>query len=266
MTQTQVFATIEVEVADRVATVWLNRPDKRNALNLQLLHDLNDALRTLDADQDVRAIVVAGRGATFCAGVDLSEGRREFDRDLETVHETRAWELDTPIIGAIHGAAIGVGLTLPMQWDMRIVAEDAKLSFAFVRLGLIPEAGIHWFLPRIVGIGIAAELLLTGRRFSGEEAARIGLANRAVPADQVVAEALGIARDIADNVSPLSASVVKRLLREFGAQGRPEDAVARENALLGWLGGMPDAREGVTAAWEKRAPAWTSRKDEKVPN
>lgn len=263
--RTSTYETIEVSVTDRVCRVMFNRPEKRNALNLTLLQELNAALRAADADEDVRAIVVGGNGASFCSGVDLTEGRTNFDRDLETEHETHAWELHTPIIGAIHGAAIGVGLTLPLQWDIRVIAEDAVLSFAFARLGLIPEAGAHWFLPRLIGASLAADLLLTGRRFSGQDAYRMGLASRAVPADQVLSQAMEIANDIATNVSPLSAAVVKRLLWEFADLGDPAVALAKENRLLEWLGRMPDLQAGVAAAMEKRAPEWKSSKHENPP-
>lgn len=262
---TNTYETIEISVSDRVCRVMFNRPEKRNALNLTLLHELNAALREADADEDIRAIVVGGNGASFCSGVDLTEGRTNFDRDLETEHEVHAWELHTPIIGAIHGAAIGVGLTLPLQWDIRVIAEDAVLSFAFARLGLIPEAGAHWFLPRLIGASQAADLLLTGRRFSGQDAYRMGLASRTVPADQVLVQAMDIANDIATNVSPLSAAVVKRLLWEFADLGDPAVALARENQLLEWIGRMPDLHAGVAAAMEKRAPEWKSSKHEKPP-
>jgi enoyl-CoA hydratase/carnithine racemase len=259
------YEAIEVSVADRVCRIMFNRPEKRNALNLTLLHELNTALRRADADDDIRAIVVAGNGPTFCSGVDLTEGRTNFDRDLNTEFEIHAWELHTPIIGAIHGAAIGVGLTLPLQWDIRVIAEDAVLSFAFARLGLIPEAGAHWFLPRLIGASQAADLLLTGRRFSGQDAYRMGLASRAVPADQVLSQAMEIATDIATNVSPLSAAIVKRLLWEFADSGDPAAALAKENRLLVWLASNPDMLAGVAAAMEKRAPEWKSSKHEKLP-
>jgi enoyl-CoA hydratase/carnithine racemase len=259
------YETLEVSISDRVCTVMFNRPQKGNALNLTLLHELNAALRAADADEDVRAIVVGGNGKNFCSGVDLTEGRTNFDRDVETEHEIHAWELHTPIIGAIHGAAIGVGLTLPLQWDIRVVAENAVLSFAFARLGLIPEAGAHWFLPRLIGASQAADLLLTGRRFSGQDAFRMGLASRAVPADQVISQAMEIANDIATNVSPLSAAIVKRLLWEFADLGDPRIALAKENRLLEWLATMPDLHAGVAAAMEKRAPEWKSSKHEKPP-
>jgi enoyl-CoA hydratase/carnithine racemase len=156
------YETLIVTVEAGVGQILLNRPEQRNALNHTLLDELNAALVALDADEDVRAIVVSGAGRVFCSGLDVSDPKIRVNRDIDEATEVRAWELDTPIVGALNGAAIGVGLTLPLQWDIRIAAEDAPLSFAFSRLGLIPEAGSHWFLPRLVGSSIAAELLLTG--------------------------------------------------------------------------------------------------------
>lgn len=259
------YETLIVTSEDGVGQILLNRPEQRNALSLTLLDELNHALVTLDAAEDVRAIVVSGVGKAFCAGVDLVDPPASFNRDIDESSEVKAWRLATPIIGALNGAAIGVGLTLPLQWDIRLAAEDAPLAFAFTRLGLIPEAGAHWFLPRLVGQSRAAELLLTGRRFTGAEAAQWGLVSQALPADQVLPAALVIARDIADNVSPLAASVVKKLLNEFADLGAPDAAVARENALLGWIGGEPDVAEGVSAMRERRAPVWKTSKHTPIP-
>lgn len=259
------YETLLVTAEDGIGQILLNRPRQRNALNITLLDELFAAFRELDADEDVRAIVVSGVGDVFCAGVDLAQPPSSFDRDIDESKETRAWELDTPIIGALNGAAIGVGITLPLQWDIRIVAEDAPISFAFARLGLIPEAGCHWFLPRLVGLSTATELLLTGRRFTGAEAAAMGLATRAVPRDEVLATATAIAKDIAQNVSPLSVSTVKQLLREFGGNGTATDALVRENELLAWISAQPDVIEGVTAMKERRAPEWRSSKHTPIP-
>jgi enoyl-CoA hydratase/carnithine racemase len=239
---------------DGIGLILLNRPEQRNALSLTLLDELNHALTTLDAAEEVRVIVVSGSGKAFCAGVDLVDPPPSFNRSIEEDTEVRAWRLNTPIIGALNGAAIGVGLTLPLQWDIRLAAEDAPLAFAFTRLGLIPEAGAHWFLPRLVGSSRAAELLLTGRRFTGRDAAEWGLVSRALPADQVLPAALELARDIADNVSPLAAAVVKQLLGEFA--GLP---------ALGWIGDQPDVAEGVAAMREQRAPQWKTSKHTPIP-
>lgn len=259
------YQTLIVTSEGGIGQILLNRPEQRNALSLTLLDELNHALTTLDAAEDVRAIVVSGVGKAFCAGVDLVDPPASFNRTIDDATETRAWRLDTPIIGALNGAAIGVGLTLPLQWDIRLAAQDAPLAFAFTRLGLIPEAGAHWFLPRLIGASRAAELLLTGRRFTGRDAAEWGLVSRALPADQVLPAALELARDIADNVSPLAASVVKRLLGEFAGLPAPDAAVARENDLLGWIGGQPDVAEGVSALRERRTPAWKTSKHTPIP-
>src|SRR5215472_10865061 len=225
---TTAFETILVERRGGVGLVTLNRPDHRNAYTPQMGAELRDAFAELEADDAVRAIVVTGAGRYFCAGADMARGGSTFDRrtddeqrrrDRERVARgPRPWEMRTPIIAAINGSAVGVGLTLPMQWDVRIVARDARLGFVFNRRGVIPEANSTWIVPRLIGVSLAMELLLTGRLFSGEEAAAIGLASRAVEASEVLPTAMAMARDIAENVAPLSAAVTKRLVYRFLAE------------------------------------------------
>jgi enoyl-CoA hydratase/carnithine racemase len=180
MAEAAQYETLLVEHDDvGVATVTLNRPDKLNAFDLTLDREFFEAMHRLDADEDVRVIVVTGAGKAFCAGVDLSQGN-PFDKDAHAAHDEslgtssdtidrRAglWRLPTPIIGAVNGAAVGAGLTLTTLFDLNVVAEDAKLGFVFTRRGILPDASIHWLLPRLVGIQRALELLMTGRMFSG---------------------------------------------------------------------------------------------------
>jgi enoyl-CoA hydratase/carnithine racemase len=219
--------------------------------------------------------VVTGAGRYFCAGADLGRGGGTFDRrtddgqrarDRERVEEgPRPWEMRTPIIAAINGAAVGVGLTLPMQWDIRIVAAEAKLGFVFNRRGVVPEANSTWIVPRLIGVSMAMELLLTGRIFSGEEAAAMGLASRAVAAEEVLPAALDMARDIAEHVAPLSAAITKRLVYRFLAEPDRGAAQALESRAFRWLGQQADAREGVTAFLEKRPPDWKLGKRAELP-
>ncbi len=266
MMTTTVHETILVERQDGVGLITLNRPERRNAYTPRMGAELRDAFTELEADDEVRAIVVTGAGRYFCAGADLSRGGDTFDRraddgqrtrDRERVGEgPRAWEMRTPIIAAINGSAVGVGITLPMQWDIRVVARDAKLGFVFNRRGVIPEANSLWIVPRLAGVSRAMELLLTGRIFSGEEAVAMGLAGQAVEADQVLPTAMAIARDIAENVAPLSAAVTKRLVYQFLAEPDRNAAQALEGRAFWWMGQQADAHEGVTAFIEKRAPNW----------
>jgi enoyl-CoA hydratase/carnithine racemase len=251
-----VHRNLVVTVADGICHVLLNRPERQNAFSLDLLDELWGALREADEDPAVRVVVVSAAGRVFCSGLSADDEVSERD----TTHDVHPWRLRTPIIGAINGSAIGVGLTLPLQWDIRIVAEDAKLAFPFVRLGLVPEAASTWLLPRMSGSSAALELLLTGRRFTGAEAVGLGIASRAVPADEVLTVAMEIARDIAANTAPAAVALTKALVWEGLGEPDPVAAVARENAALGLVGGQPDAREGVTAVFERRAPQWSGGK------
>ena len=160
-----------------------------------------------------------------------------------------------PVVAAINGHAIGVGLTLAMQCDLRIVAREAKLAFAFVRRGIIPELGSHAILPRVVGFSRAADLLLTGRTFRGEEAAALGVASEALPAEDVVPRAREWARDVAANAAPVSVAIAKRLLWESVTE-TPAETMAKEKPLLAWIGKQPDAAEGVRSFLERRPPEW----------
>jgi len=170
-----------------------------------------------------------------------------------------------PVIAAINGHAVGVGITYPMLCDIRIVSETAKIQYAMVRRGVIPELGSHALLPRVIGFAKAAELMLTGRQFLGAEAVELGLASRAVPAEQVLAVAMEMARDIAVNVAPVSAALAKKLMWE-GLNTSVDTMLALESSLLPELAAMPDSGEGVRAFFEKREPQWQGRVSSDVPN
>src|SRR5437660_4134974 len=199
---TTAYETILLERRGGVAVVTLNRPERRNAYTPRMGAELHAAFAELDADDAVRAIVVTGAGRDFCVGADLERGGGTFSR-TENFEDPRwpagtpqgPWDMATPVIAAINGSAVGVGLTLPMQWDIRIAAADAKLGFVFNRRGVIPEANSTWIVPRLVGVSRAMELLLTGRLFTGEEAAAIGLVSRAVERERVLPVALEIAEE-----------------------------------------------------------------------
>ena len=270
------YETMLVDVDGGVATVTLNRPEQRNAINLTMQQELHDAIWGLDADESVRAIVVTGAGKAFCSGIDMTEGgfgsdfQAEHDRELgvtsETVWKSVAfWELATPVLGAINGAAVGAGLTLPLLFDCCFVADDARLQFMFTRLGVAPDANSTWLVPRMIGMPRALELMLSGRPFTGAEAASIGLCARAVGVDEVLGATQELARDIAENTAPLAVAVTKRLVHEFAHVDERPDAMTRETKLIWWLGSRPDAMEGPMARLEKRAPHWTDEKHTPVP-
>src|SRR3954468_7353749 len=237
------YETVLYEVADGVATVTLNRPDKLNAWTTRLGAELGDAMATADEDDDVRAVVVTGAGRAFCAGADLSGGGFGGGETVK-LREMWPYQVRKPVIAALNGHAVGVGLTYPMQCDIRYVAEDAKLAFAFVRRGAIPELAAHAIVPRVAGFSVAAELLLSGKTFSGREAADLGIASKALPKDEVLPAALALARDIAVNTAPVSVAVTKRLLWESIDRSVPE-TMRVENPLFAALTRLPDSREGV---------------------
>ncbi|MFI7530297.1 enoyl-CoA hydratase-related protein [Nocardia salmonicida] len=253
---------ISVERSGGVATVWLDRPDRGNGFTSAMQVELHRQLADLDRDEEVRAIVVTGRGRFFSTGADMEPGGSNFAFDEEQTNaarrmmaaRARPWQLRTPIIGALNGAAVGLGLTFALQWDIRIVNESAKYGFVFARRGLIPEQNSLWLLPRLVGAGAAVELLLTGRLFRGEEAARIGLATRALPGDQVLPAALELADEIATECSPAAVGLTKQLLYQMLAEPDREAAFHREWETFRWAGRQPDSAEGVAAFLEKRAP------------
>jgi enoyl-CoA hydratase/carnithine racemase len=269
------YEQIVVERDGPVVLVWLNRPERQNAWTWTMSREMNDAFAAADADDDVRAIVVTGKGKQFCAGADLGSGGETFsgrgtsagtrDDRQDALRYKPVQRLNTPVIGAINGGCVGAGLTMPLAWDIRIAAEDAKMGFVFNRRGIMPDADLIWWVPRLIGFSRAADLLLTGRIFTGAEAAEWGLVSRAVPREQVVDTALEMARDIATNVAPVSAAITKRLLHRFIVETDRRGALALQSKFFNWTGRQADAKEGVTAFLERRDPAWTLSKNDNFP-
>jgi enoyl-CoA hydratase/carnithine racemase len=264
---------IRLEVAEQVATLTLNRPEHLNAFTGRMGIEWGDALARCDADDAVRAVVITGAGRAFCAGADLSRGKDAFGSEPRAERPERPrpereplqpWQVRKPVVAAINGHAIGVGLTLPMQCDVRFVAEDAKLAFAFVRRGVIPELASHVIVSRVAGLSRAADLLLSGRTFSGREAAELGLASRALPAAEVLPAARAWAREIALHTAPASVALSKRLLWE-GVTDSVSAMLRKEEALFGWVRRQPDAIEGVVSFVEKRPPSWKLRPSTDLP-
>ena len=256
------YTDIRYEVTDRIAIVTLDRPDVLNAFSGQMGRELEDAMRRSDGDEDVRVVVITGAGRAFCSGADFSNGPAVFgapsDKSTFSADPLRLhpWQVRKPVIAAINGHAIGLGLTIALQCDMRIVAREAKLGIVQNRRGVMPDAHSHWTLPRIVGHARAAEILLTGKNFSGVDAERWGLANEALDAPDVLPRALEIARDIAVNVAPVSVAISKRLLWRDPPPTR-EEVLDLETRLHLHVMGAPDAREGVMAFLERRDPQWS---------
>ena len=210
---------ITVERHGTTGVIWLDRPERGNAFTSAMQTELHRELQNLDDDEAVRAIVVTGRGRHFSTGADMEPGGANFAFDderhlaarTEMAVRPRPWRMRTPIIGALNGSAVGIGLTFPVQWDIRIVNETAKYGFVFTRRGLIPEQNSLWLLPRLVGFARAVDLLLTGRIFSGADAVEFGLATEALPGEEVLGRALEIAADIGATTAPAAVGVTKRL-------------------------------------------------------
>lgn len=241
-----------------VAVLTLNRPAQRNAFSGPMGRDLEHAYRHCDGDDAVRAVVLTGAGDAFCVGADMAAGADTFASQDSADFSAAAvgfpaFRVRKPVIAAVNGHAVGLGLTLALQCDLRIMARDAKYGVLQVRRGVMPDAYAHFTLPRIVGLSRAADILLTGRTFEGEEAYALGVASRVLAAGEVLPAALEIARDIAENTAPLSVAVTKRLLWESPSLG-PDDVERKETALHHHLMGKPDAIEGAVAYLERRPP------------
>src|SRR5262245_33867927 len=250
---------IRYEVAERVATMTLARPERRNAWTRRMGHEVRSALAAAAADDGVRAIVVTGAGNDFCVGADLSGDGAVFAEQAaaeaagEARRSLRAWEIGKPIIGALNGTAAGIGATLPLQWDIRLAGERTRLGFVFVRRGLVPEAASTWILPRLVGMSRAAELLLTGRMLGAQEALAWGLVSRVVPDTELLGVAHELAREIAAGTAPLAVAMTKRLLWRAAGEADPARAEALEARVFAWAKQSPEAREGLRAFAEKHA-------------
>jgi enoyl-CoA hydratase/carnithine racemase len=254
------YQDIRLSISDGVAVIELHRPDQLNAYSGRMGVELGEAYRRCDGDDSVRAVVVTGAGKAFCAGADMSAGEDTFAKQDQGTFSAAgvdppAWEVRKPVIAAMNGHAVGIGLTLALQCDMRLAADEGQYGVLQVRRGIMPDGYSHWTLPRLVGTGWAAYILLTGRRVNGKEAAAMGLAMRSLPAAEVLPAALEIARDIARNTAPLSVAIAKRLMWESLLLS-PAEVGRRETELHHHLMGRPDAIEGVMAWLERRAPQW----------
>jgi enoyl-CoA hydratase/carnithine racemase len=255
------YTDILFECHEGVAIITLNRAEHLNTFTGAMGEDLAAAYRACDSDDAVRAVIVTGAGRAFCAGADLGQGAETFAQQDEGSFSAAAiavpaWQVRKPVIAAVNGHAIGLGLTLALQCDIRILAREGKYSVIQVRRGVMPDAYSHWTLPRIAGLARAADILLTGRTFRGDEALELGVASRVVSAGAVMPTALEVARDIAENTAPLSVAVTKRLLWEsFGLSA--DEVERRETRLHHHLMGKPDAMEGPVAYLERRPARWT---------
>ncbi|MGI9052242.1 MAG: crotonase/enoyl-CoA hydratase family protein [Ilumatobacteraceae bacterium] len=274
------FTQIIYEVDGPAAVITLNRPEQLNAFTGTMLQELLAAFDQAEADDGVRAIIVTGAGRAYCAGADLSAGGDTFDvdtrgapsgsngrapRDGGGILVLRIFDCTKPVIGAINGSAVGVGISMTLPMDIRLLADNAKVGFVFTGRGIAPDGAASWFLPRVVGINQALEWVLTARVFKAEEALAGGLVRSIHPAGEVLSMAKALAAEIATNAAPVSASVSRGLLWRMLGESHPMAAHRADSEAIYDLGGKPDAREGVTAFLEKRAPSWSLSPTKDLP-
>jgi len=283
------YTTLDYAVADRVLTLTLNRPERLNAFTVTMADELEHAFRRASDDDEVGAIIVTGAGRAFCAGMDLAATGNVFGLD-ETLRPTLAdlrdrlqdpailrgvrdtggrvvlaiYECMKPVIGAINGAAVGIGATMTLPMDVRLAAEGARIGFVFGRLGIVPEACSSWFLPRLVGIPQALEWIYTAEPFDAAEGVRAGLLKAAVPADRLLEEARKLAHRFIDNRSPVAVALARQMIYRNVAASHPLEA-HRVDSLAMWHLSQGDGAEGVRAFLEKRTPQFKSRVSTDLP-
>ena len=277
--------TTRYDVEDGVATITLHRPDRLNAYNGQMRIELGLLFDETDGDDAVRAVIVTGAGRAFCAGADLSSGGDTFDRDapqhqpyLEKLrtkdgvyrdgggtNTLRIYQSLKPVIGAINGAAVGIGATMQLPMDIRIASTAARFGFVFVRRGITMEAASSWFLPRLVGMQTALEWCMTGRVFGADEALQRGLVRSLHPPDELLPAARALAREIADAAAPVSVALTRQMLWRLSAAPHPMAAHRVDSRSIQSRGQSRDVREGVSAFLEKRPAVFRDRVSTDMP-
>ncbi len=271
------FQHIKYEVDGRIALITLNRPDNLNAWTIIMMNELIQALDMADHDDGVRAVIVTGAGRAFCAGADLSAGRFSEDQEnggKKTVHRDTAgqatlkmFDLKKPIIAAINGPAVGVGITMTLAMDVRIASDDiSKMGFVFNRRGILPEGCSTYFLPRIVGISLASELVLTGRSFNSQEALEMGIVSRIVAPEKLMETARGVADEIANNTSAISTALARQMLWKGLGADHPMTMHILESKGLDYMFTSEDCTEGVMSFLEKRPAEFIMKPSQGMPD
>ncbi|MEE3068183.1 MAG: crotonase/enoyl-CoA hydratase family protein [Actinomycetota bacterium] len=263
---------IELEIADGIATIWMNRPDKMNAFTELMRYEIIDALDHTDADDDIRAVIFTGRGRAFCAGADLSSGEGTFSRGGSDIMgrngvprdgggtvSLRIYDSKKPVIGAINGAAVGVGVTMTLPMDIRLASTAAKFGFVFSRRGIVPEAASSWFLPRLVGISQAMEWVASGEVFPAEEAMAGGLVRSVHKPDDLLPAAYALARRLTESSSAVSIAVARKMMWRMLGADHPMAAHKVDSRGILERGRSEDVKEGINSFFEKRAPQFPDK-------
>jgi enoyl-CoA hydratase/carnithine racemase len=283
------YETIIYDVADNILTITLNRPDKLNAFNATMQRELIDAFDAADKDDNVRVIIITGAGRAFCAGADLSSGADTFDRDARrgpvrrlpngSVDYSdpnardgggqvtlRIFKCLKPVIAAVNGAAVGIGVTMQLAMDIRIASESARFGFVFSQRGIVPEAASSWFLPRIVGISQALEWCYTGRVFPAQEALAGRLVSKVVLPDELLTTARGIAREIATKTAPVSVALIRQMMWRMLGADDPMEAHKVDSRGIYSRGRSQDVKEGVMSFLEKRPANFRDKVSSDMPD
>lgn len=284
------YETLDYQIDDRILTITLNRPDKLNAFTVTMANELVDAFIRASADDAVGAIIVTGAGRAFCAGMDLSVDGNVFGLDesksptlteleqrfadpdmVSGVRDTGGrvslaiYECNKPVIGAINGVAVGIGATMTLAMDVRLMADNARMGFVFGKIGIVPEACSTWFLPRLVGISQALEWVYTGELISSEAALQAGLIKASVPAEELLTTAQNLARSYISNRSPVGVALARQMMLRNAAQPHPVEAHKVESLAVFYTS-QKDGREGIKAFLEKRDPQFTAKVSSDMPD
>jgi enoyl-CoA hydratase/carnithine racemase len=275
------YETIRYDVADRILTLTLHRPDRMNAFTGVMADELIAAFDRADADDSIKVVIVTGEGRAFCAGADLERGGETWGKHSDYIAAQaatdryvgdgggrvtrRIYDFNKPVIAAINGPAVGVGLTMTLAMDIRIAVTNAKLGFVFAGRGIVPEACSTWFLPRIVGISKALEWCFSARVFRSEEALEAGLLRSVHAPDELLPAARALAKEFIDNASAVSIALIRQMMWRMLSAPHPIDAHELDTVALAQLGKSADAKEGITAFLQKRPAQFTDRVSKDMP-
>ncbi|MDO8423391.1 MAG: crotonase/enoyl-CoA hydratase family protein [Parvibaculum sp.] len=288
------YSTIKYDVSENILTITLSRPEKLNAFTGEMMAEMIDAFDRADADDDVRAIIVTGEGRAFCAGADLSAGAKTFDYEARTDRPDkqgnpvqadgsinwsdeavrdgggrltlRIFECLKPVIAAVNGPAVGIGVTMQLAMDIRLASDTAKFGFVFARRGIVPEACSSWFLPRIVGISKALEWTYSGRVFPAQEARDGGLVSAIYKPEELLPAARAMAREIADNTASVSVALTRQMMWRISAMDHPMEAHKIDSRAIYARGRTQDAKEGVVSFLEKRPAVYPDKVSKDMPS
>jgi enoyl-CoA hydratase/carnithine racemase len=287
------YENILFEVSNGIATVTLNRPDKFNAMSVEMMQELIDVFDETDRDDSVRVVVITGAGKGFCGGADLSKGAEVFDKDKKSADKAsgkprradgsfdysaeaardgggklalRIFASLKPVIGAINGAGVGIGASMLLPMDIRIANEKARLGFVYARRGIVFECCSSWFLPRIVGIAKTLELSFSGRILNAVELQEAGLVSQVVAPEDLLPTAYSIAREIADNTAPVSVALMRQMAWRSLGMSHPMEAHRIESRGITTRGMSSDAKEGVSSFLEKRLPEFPCKVSSDMPD